>query len=354
MTNVEANDNSKAPDPNWSLDQDICQTSYSSCSSSTSIQSIQGDGTNEHVIEEHDYYLVDEEANNHETEVSHDLDDDPATICVPNLPSYVTEKNLEELFQPYGHIQEIQIETSKSAKFRNGCITFRYRSNAVSAMISMNNTVYRHKKFNIVMSERKKKHLRKCQSRLEESPLENLSTLVQNMASTSHNQETDPEAEIDHSYPEEETTEEDRLVGPTDVSTKKSHKRKLKSNLQDDLTKSSKPDIQNIPNELPSEIVVEIDVETSEGQHEGVIEIHTEFELQCRMASLPPDPVNLANCLFAYWEQHLNFYEDVDRTSDGPFAIETINELSILVANATSQHLAQQKDEGEDNLHNPN
>ena len=72
------------------------------------------------------------------------------------------------------------------------------------------------------------------------------------------------------------------------------------------------------------------------------------------MASLPPDPVNLANCLFAYWEQHLNFYEDVDRTNDGPFAIETINELSILVANATSQHLAQQKDEGEDNLHNPN
>ena len=85
MTNVEANDNSKAPDPNWSLDQDICQTSYSSCSSSTSIQSIQGEDTNEHVIEEHDYYLVDEEANNHETEVSHDFEDDPATICVPKM-----------------------------------------------------------------------------------------------------------------------------------------------------------------------------------------------------------------------------------------------------------------------------
>ena len=42
----------------------------------------------------------------------------------------------------------------------------------------------------------KKKHLQKCQSRLEESPLENLSTLVQNMASTSNNPEVDPEAEL--------------------------------------------------------------------------------------------------------------------------------------------------------------
>ena len=173
------------------------------------------------------------------------------------------------------------------------------------------------------------------------------------MASTSNNPEVDPEAEIDHPFPEEEAIEDDRQMSPTNASTKKSHKRKLKSILQDDLTKSSKPDIQDGPGDKPSEIVVEIDVQNSEGQPEGVIEIHTEFELQCRMASLPPDSVNLANCLFAYWEQHLNFYEDVDRTNNGPFARETINELSILVDNATSQHLAQQDYEEEDDLQNP-
>ena len=354
LNNIEANSETiKIDDHDWSLDQGSYQKTYSSCSSSTSIQSTQGDDTNEHIIEEHDYYNADEEAMDHETEVSHILEDKSATICVPNLPNEVAERELRDLFQSYGPILDIQIETSKNGKFRNGCITFRYRSNAISSMISMNNTAYKHKKFNIVMSERKKRHLRKCQSRLEESPLENLTTLVQNMTSASSNQEVDPEAEIAIHYPEEEISEESPQLNPTDSSTKKSHKRKLNSNLQEDTTKSSKPDIEGSTSEERPEIIVEVDVNANNNPVEDVVEIHTEFEIQCRMASLPPDPINLANCLFAYWEQHLNFYEDVDRSNNGQFAVETINHLATLMDDATSHHIAQQEYEEENNMNDP-
>ena len=63
-------------------------------------------------------------------------------------------------------------------------------------------------------------------------------------------------------------------------------------------------------------------------QTEDVVQIQTEFELQCE-TSLPPDPSLTAQSLFKYWEEYLNFYEHIAETNDDTFAAETINELSI-------------------------
>ena len=200
----------------------------------------------------------------HETEISNVVVDNSATICVPNLPSYATQKSLGKLFKNYGQIQEIQIESSKNSKFRNGNITFLERCNAVSAMISMNNTVYRHKQFNIVMSKRKIKLLREHQNRMEdklayqnltkETPLKNLSSMVKNIDRKSSNLEENPEAEVSNPDTEEETV----MTTSNNVQTKKSCKRKIKSNLQEDTTKSSKSDIGDISKKNQSELGVEM------------------------------------------------------------------------------------------------
>ena len=328
----------------WTLNQDNYQKSYSSYSSTTSIQSLPGEDATENTIEEHDYYLDDEEVMDHEIEVSNVITNNPqnhldnitqdnsATISVPNLTSNMTHNSLEKLFRNYGPIKKISIESSKKSTFRNGNITFFERCNARSAMISMNNTEYRHKKFNIVMSEKKIKLLRDYQNRMEETPLENLTNMVQNLNGESSNLLVDPETENACHDPEEET----KLTTSIDVPTKKSCKRKIKSNLLENSTKSSKPDIGDIPKENQSEIVVEIDASSSEDQSEEGVEIHTEFKLQCSVSSPPPDPIYLAHCLFAHWEEQLNFYEDVDRTKDDAFTMETINHLAILVDNASS------------------
>mgnify|MGYP001311961173 CR=1 FL=1 len=144
----------------------------------------------------------------------------------------------------------------------------------------------------------------------------------------------DPEAEIEISNldPTQETVMTTSKTRPT----KKSCKRKIKSNLQKDTTKSSKSDIGTISKKNQSEIVVEIDASSGEDHSEEGVEIHTEFKLQCSVSSPPPDPIYLAHCLFAHWEGQLNFYEDVDRTNDGAFTMETINHLAILVNDASS------------------
>ena len=238
----------------------------------------------------------------------------------------MTEKSLNKLFKAYGPIKKMEIESSKNLNFRNGIITFFERENAVSAMISMNNTVYKHKKFNIVMSKRKQKLLRAFQNRPAESPLGNLTSMVNNL-------EAEPETEILHHDPGEDTVNTTYETLPN----KKCYKRKIKSNLQVDTTKSSKPDIGDASNEEQAEVVVEIDISSGDEQPEQAVEFHTEFQLQCSVSSPLPDPIYLANCLFAHWEQELNFYEDVDRTNNGAFTMETINHLVLLVDNASSQ-----------------
>ena len=61
------------------------------------------------------------------------------------------------------------------------------------------------------------------------------------------------------------------------------------------------------------------------------IQIQTMFEDQDDK-SIPPDPITLAQNLFMYWQQYLNFHEHMEETESDTFAQETINELSILVS----------------------
>ena len=330
LNNTEAETESqKAIRSAWSVNSDTYQKSDSSYSSSTSIQSIPGEEANE-IIEEHDYYLVNDEILNHETEVNHIIKDNSAVICVPNLPKHMTEKSLNKLFKAYGPIKNMEIESSENLKFRNGIITFYERENAISAMISMNNTVYKHKEFNIVMSKRKQKLLRAFQNQQEESPLGKITSMVTDL-------EAEPETKMlypDPGYPDpgEDTVNTTYETLPN----KKNCKRKIKSNIQANTTKSSRPNIDDVSNEEQAEIVVEIDTSSGEEQPEQAVEFHTEFELQCSVSSPPPDPIYLANCLFAHWEEQLNFHEDVDRTNNGAFTMETINHLVLLVDNASS------------------
>ena len=323
----------EATKTDWTLDPETYQTSHSSYSSSSSIQSIAGEDTNDNIIE-----VENEETMDQETEVSQVAQNNSAIVCVPNLPKYVTVKSLKELFRPYGPMIDIQIEYSNNAKFKNGIITFLERSNAVSAMISMNNTIYRHKKFNIVMAEKKIKLLREYQNRLEDSPLENLANLVQTMTGQweSIGLEMDPETETSQSHPEEKMGKNSKQRSKN-RSTKKNCKRKIKSNIQEDTTKSSKPDVGEASNEEQSEIDLEISIGSDEEQILEVGEIHNDFEIQCNVSSHPPDSIYLANCLFAHWEENLNFYEDVKRTNNGAFANETINHLAVLIDDASAR-----------------
>ena len=319
--NMEAQETSK---PYWSMDSDIYQKSDSSYSSTTSIQSIPGEETNE-IIKEHDLYLDNDETINHEIEVSHIKKVKNAIICVPNLPKHMTEKSLNKLFKVYGPIKKMEIESSKNLKFRNGLITFFEHENAVSAMISMNNTIYKHKQFNIVMSKRKQKLLRAFQNRQEKSPLGNLTSMVSNL-------EAEPEMEILHPDPGEDTVNTTYET----LTDKKKCKRKIKAMAQTNTTKSSKPDMDDALNEEQEKIMVEIDLSSGEEQLEQTVEFHTDAEQQDSPSSRPPDPVYLANCLFTHWEDQLHFHEDVERTNNGAFSMETINQLVLLVDKASS------------------
>ena len=339
-TTEVTNETAEAEEIDWTVDPDTYQASYSSYSSSSSVQSITGEDANEKlIIEKHDYYLEDQEAMDQETEISQMVEDTSAIICVPNLPSYITEKTLKKIFRPYGPICDIQIEYSDNATFKNGIITFLERSNAVSAIISMNNTVYKHKMFNIVMAEKKIKLLREYQNRVENSPLDKLSSLVQTLTGRweSSNIKVNPETEMPQPFPEEKE-KKDSKQRSKNRSTKKNCKRKIKATLQKDTTKSSKPDIGEASNEEHSEISLEISMGSDEDQREEVEEIHNDFELQCSVSSHPPDPIYLANCLFAHWEENLNFHEDVKKTNNGAFANETINHLAILINDASTRY----------------
>ena len=101
--------------------------------------------------------------------------------------------------------------------------------------------------------------------------------------------------------------------------------------------KSSKPDVEEASNEEQSDIDLEITIGSDEEQILEVEEIHNDFEIQCSVSSHPPDSIYLANCLFAHWEENLNFYEDVKRTNNGAFANETINHLAVLIDDASAR-----------------
>ena len=78
------------------------------------------------------------------------------------------------------------------------------------------------------MSEKKIKRLRDYQNRMEETPLENLTSMVQNINGEPNSLNMDPEAEIEISNmnPKQDTV----ITTLTTKPTKKTCKRKIKSN----------------------------------------------------------------------------------------------------------------------------
>ena len=62
-------------------------------------------------------------------------------------------------------------------------------------------------------------------------------------------------------------------------------------------------------------------------------EIQTQTQLEdLDDKSIPPDPIALAQNLFMYWQQYLNFHEHMENTESDTFAQATLDELSILVS----------------------
>ena len=115
------------------------------------------------------------------------------------------------------------------------------------------------------------------------------------------------------------STIEGRLL-PVDIpemknlTVKRSYKRKFKPN--------------NKIHEIDSE---QSDFDPDSDPSDNEIQIQTKFEDQDDK-SIPPDPITLAQNLFMYWQQYLNFHEHIEETEPGTIAQATIDELSILVS----------------------
>ena len=246
-----------------------------------------------------------------ETEIVHEVHHNK-TIYVPDLPNYTTKENLSNLFAAFGPIQQIDLELHKNKKFQNASITFQNYHNARSAMSSLNGTLYRDKSLKIKMSRNRSFLSSKDQQNM--SPLENMTSMVQTMTGEPRSHSTESDTETEGKNPTE-------VLAATNFNNKKGYKRKLKANkvVGNDAMKASRPNF---------EIILSTD------QPEEQNDNQTEFEAQCNIL-LPPNPRDLAQYLFQYWEEQLNFYEDMHRTKNGAFIIETINELAILAGNAT-------------------
>ena len=74
-------------------------------------------------------------------------------------------------------------------------------------------------------------------------------------------------------------------------------------------------------------------------QSDEEVQTQTQFE-DLDDKSTPPDPIALAQNLFMYWQQYLNFHIDMENTESDMFAQATLDELSILVSeNSTSTEM---------------
>merc|ERR1712051_463881 len=124
---------------NWNLDDQIYQNSSDSASAST-IPTVQD------VIDSDDIEQI---------AVPQDDHPDKATIYVPNLPRETNKEGLKTVFDVFGTIRKIQLRTQRRSKNKNAVIIFSNDHNARSAMLSLNGTTYRHKKYNIRMSKNK-------------------------------------------------------------------------------------------------------------------------------------------------------------------------------------------------------
>ena len=74
------------------------------------------------------------------------------------------------------------------------------------------------------------------------------------------------------------------------------------------------------------------DIDLVQSRHET--EMWSEFDTQCSKL-LPITPRIIAQKLFQHWGEQLNFNEDVHKTNNDTFIIETVNELTNLAQRAT-------------------
>ena len=308
---VDKNDPAKNVNSDQSSVIEECNMYQNTSSSYSSSSSIPDDIAEEETINESDNPHAKETNMEQETEIVHE-DHHAGTLYVPDLPSYTTKQNLSKLFEVFGPLQCIDLELHKNKKFQNASITFQNHHNAKSAMSSLNGTLYKNKKLKIKSSKNRSFLASKKQH--DRSPLENMSSMVQTMTGEPRSHSTESDTETEGKNPTE-------VLAATNFNNKKGYKRKLKANkvVGNDAMKASRPNF---------EIILSTD------QPEEQNDNQTEFEAQCNIL-LPPNPRDLAQYLFHYWEEQLNFYEDMHRTKNGAFIIETINELAILAGNAT-------------------
>jgi hypothetical protein len=98
---------------------------------------------------------------------------------------------------------------------------------------------------------------------------------------------------------------------------------------------------QNITQEIATQEVIfnpeteQADIDSIQSRQEP--EMQSEFDIQCNML-FPINPQIIAQKLFQHWEEQLNFYEDIHRSNNETFIIETVNELTNLAQRTTPYH----------------
>ena len=105
------------------------------------------------------------------------------------------------------------------------------------------------------------------------------------------------------------------------LTIKKSNKRKLRStNLQQDIPENqpdSDPRYISNTDQPNIEEIIQTEIQAPDDEH------------------LPPDPIELAHSLFQYFQQYLQFYEDMNEHGFNMFAEDTITELSHLISQSS-------------------
>ena len=270
----------------WSLEDQHYQNSSNSTSTST-IPTIH-EVIDSDDMEEEDSNQHQDQADDHQQElVERSQEDHPdvSTIYVPNLPRETTKEDLIPVFNSFGIIKEIQLKTLRRSKKKNAIVIFSNQHNARSAMLSLNSTTYKHRKNNVRMSRDK------------------------SFMSIGNQLDVPPVLPVD--IPEMQN-----------LTIKKNNKRKLvPDNNSLDVNGGHS---QSHPCSDPSD---------------EEVQTQTQFE-DLDDKSTPPDPIALAQNLFMYWQQYLNFHIDMENTESDMFAQATLDELSILVSeNSTSTEM---------------
>ena len=98
---------------------------------------------------------------------------------------------------------------------------------------------------------------------------------------------------------------------------------------------------QNITQEIATQEVI-FNLETEQANIDSIQsrqepEMQSEFDIQCNML-FPINPQIIAQKLFQHWGEQLNFYEDIHRSNNETFIIETVNELTNLAQRTTPYH----------------